>query len=950
MAKADDKLKEHKSKHTGNDVERILDSCKGYFNSEAQLQAKYPDGDSGLVGGEYAFVDDENVGIFMFEYTPVRNKWVRDASINFISEEELSEGIVLKTYATLTPSQGDIRFRKNGHKVIVESFDTSEWKIITTIGSVTTDTFNMESDQDNSMVGFNDIVGGVYSSLIKHRVSVNQSKGEFINDFGSLERPLVLSSRIPIVQSTPTETKKIIVNGQGTSEFPVGHYKFMFKSASNIEFDTADFNVKQPTRARMWIVEQISNTMAYESQTRRDAIDTKGTLIIDDKTEATTGLISATFPRIGSLCEGVEYEIHMEIFEGVMYGDSDFITFAINGQSWTDANLITSKNVMDILNGGFTMATDSAVMGRGSATDAEPEGQAKILAITREDASYLGDTTYPTIINSSKKLQVGIEGERPRNIATEDYAVSVSNLEKVFDARELDRDQTGLLIQTEGKTYTMYDEDDFPKYTTYNYLASFGLSFRINKTLTHQILFMGGDSSATILELADGVAILNSGYYDENEMPQVITFDLSNVSKPPKGWTFPEKPYLPDTDLNLEFKKEWRFDSTIIDNILTTTLIDPNGGVWQAVVDKVPFLSSSNPFVFGQEASDKLGRMWDVNITMRDSTKPDCKWLTENIYQGEMKKASLVTRHRKAIADVSDKMAIHKYKEETKDFHTFFNDSVSGIYRCFGMEENIPLGYIIGDNDFYVNVYAVSQYYKSLDALDIRSGRKFIKVMYSGTWRDWIETGGTGSIPLVPKSVYKNRDAKRGGADALSLAELGIVRGDKIMISSGTRGMAVECTTVEEITNYASGYFVSFDDDELIIYITDEGTAPCSLEIFKYSPVEVTPPKPWKPYLNLKNVADDITNGTLQGTLISMDIFVVSWELVRIPFVVLTLPLGEERVPLMFDDKGHYYFEFPFDCDGRFASGDVVKYHLVWDDQLGGQYTGDEVITKNILL
>jgi hypothetical protein len=297
-----------------------------------------------------------------------------------------------------------------------------------------------------------------------------------------------------------------------------------------------------------------------------------------------------------------------------------------------------------------------------------------------------------------------------------------------------------------------------------------------------------------------------------------------------------------------------------------------------------------------------------------------------------------------------DKMAIHKFPDLTKDFHTFFEPSASGIYRCFGMEDNLPEGYNYGDNDFYVNVYAVSKNYKILDAIDIRSGRKFIKNMYNGIWKDWVETGGTGSVPMYPKQIFFTNQAMNGSKALIPLSELGIKKGDVISISCGEKGQAIHIDDVSLLEEYTASYNVSFENDELIYYIQATTNPICQMQIFKYVPFEVEPPTPWHPYLTLLGVNEQLSNNTKKGDRFDIDMKTTSWELVRKPIIEIKTRYRDDWMEVLFDGKERYYFEFPFAVNGDFEQGDTVEYWLVWQDQKGEQYTGKEKVTMDILV
>jgi hypothetical protein len=925
----------------GNDVNEILSKYKGYFKSESDL----PQGQS-LVGGEYAFVDDKDVGLFMFVYTPVRSKWVRDASVNFIDKSELDQGIMLKSYATLNPSQGDIRFRKSGHKTIVESFDVDDWKIVTTIGSVTTDTFNMESDEDKSMVGFNDIHKNRYSSLIKRRVGLN-SFDDVSNEYGSLERQTILSSRSAVLQSLSTGGSLIVVNEGTSKQYPKGIYSFGFTPPSNIEFDTAKFEVKEPTKARMWIMADGTDISVYESQTRRDAIDSNGTLIIDDVTSATTGTITATFPRLGSMVGHRPYTIYMEIFEGVLLGNDNFISFTINGQGWEDSELTTNKYLEQRLGWDIALDNDMSYMIKG----VETEDGAPWLKVARIEDRYgmvYGDERINTTIMSTSKIAL-FNPNDPRSssyIASEEFARSNGSLEKVFNIEELEDNQVGLIIQTDPPTLTKWDDEPYPKYTQAQYLNSVNMDFRINTRHAVQHLILDKNGNGCSLFVRPEECRLDVGYYNKDDEFITDSIRLSDYTEVPEGHSYPPNRYVPKTRYEAE-TGQWAFSVFAFGDTVHFSLFDPNGGGWSIIKhDGASHIGEGSEFRIGEVNGERLSRLNNTFIQMK-TTKDDSGdvVVVDNYIKG-ISQARLVTKFQGVPVDILDPIAIHKYADMSKDFHTFF--STSGLYRCFGMEENLPEGYVFGDNDFYVSVYTTSKNYKCLDVLDIRSGRKFIKTMRGGKWNNWVEVGGVGSVPLIPESVFLTRNPVKGTPEAIAFDTLGITKDDVLMVSCGNRGVAVKVSVIEDMNRYSASYFIDENLNELFYYIDVEGSSRCSLEIFKYSPPKITPPAPWHPKLTLHDVMGELSNATTMGESFYLDIGVISWELVRNPLVVLELPDGREEVPLIFDGKEKYYFEFPFDVDGRYSEYDIVIYRLIWDDQLGNRHEGTEEVHKQI--
>ncbi len=283
---------------------------------------------------------------------------------------------------------------------------------------------------------------------------------------------------------------------------------------------------------------------------------------------------------------------------------------------------------------------------------------------------------------------------------------------------------------------------------------------------------------------------------------------------------------------------------------------------------------------------------------------------------------------------------IGKFKDKTKNFQTFFDKS--GLYRCFGMTDNLPTGYNVGDNDFYVNVFDTSQNYKILEALDIRSGRRHTLQMYNGDWKPWIEP----NLPLIPKSIYKDDGVPTGARQLLELNILGITEKDSIIVNCGSRGIAVRVDNIDLLERYSASYHISDTDGEFIYFLDPDGSSKTLIEILKFVPVVPEAPIPWKPYLRLNGV-DDISISTPLLTKVYLDLEAMSWELVRLPFVVIRTSIGEFKSMLIFDGKERYYFEWNIDSS-KLTQGSEIEYHLVWDDQIGGQYTGEQVVTKTI--
>lgn len=295
-----------------------------------------------------------------------------------------------------------------------------------------------------------------------------------------------------------------------------------------------------------------------------------------------------------------------------------------------------------------------------------------------------------------------------------------------------------------------------------------------------------------------------------------------------------------------------------------------------------------------------------------------------------------------------DEMAIHKYPDLTKDFCTFFEPYVSGVYRCFGMMENIPNGYFAGDNDFYAFVYAVSEKYKTVEILDIRSGRRFTKCMLAGRWGDWFEWG-INQGGQVPELIWSNVFTAGEMVD-YPLSDLGITENDVLWISCGERGIATKVGNLDYLQDFAASYFLDFANNKIKCWAQREGANPNAyIDIYKFVTTPVTPPRGGRPYLTLNNVIEDITNNTNKGDIFPVEIALRSEELHRNPFITLDFRLYSYTTPLIFDGRERWSFEFPFQPTG-FNKGDQVKYTLSWRDQDGRTYEGFEEVIKDIIV
>jgi hypothetical protein len=297
---------------------------------------------------------------------------------------------------------------------------------------------------------------------------------------------------------------------------------------------------------------------------------------------------------------------------------------------------------------------------------------------------------------------------------------------------------------------------------------------------------------------------------------------------------------------------------------------------------------------------------------------------------------------------MKDTMAIHKFADKTKDFHTFFGEYDSGIYRCFEMMDNIPEGYFAGDNDFYAFVYAVSEKYKTVEILDIRSGRRFTKCMLAGKWQEWIEWNNINQGAKVPVSVWESV-TESGQRLELSLSNMGLFPTDILWISCGSRGLALKVDNIDYLEDYLASY--NINKDTITIWISGDIQPQMShYEIYRFETSPITPPRGGCPYLKIIDVVDDISSETNKGDVIYVDLTIKSVELMRNPRVSMWVTPNSSvgaTVDLQFDGRERYFFEYPWD---RFTwdSGKFINYSLLWQDQNGMKYEGFETITKQI--
>lgn len=389
----------------------LLKNNKGYFESEDALYQKFPNGSEQLKGGEYAYVDDALFGIYLYEYTPMRNVWIRDATAGWISKDELLEGVMVKSYDTINPVQGDSRLKKQGHKIYFEMFDNGEWTLITIIGSVTTDTFNMINGQDNSITGINDILDEKFYSIYRRHEVYKDGGKEIINELGSIDRDTIInaSNSDSLVLNYPKEEISQTIADFAGSKLDVGTYEMTFIATESMELNMAEFQTISTSRARMVIMDTESNIPIYESQPRRDSLDTNGIEIKDETTGETVGLIKAKFPRSGFVTKDREYKITLDIIEGALVGNKNFIYLKIYGKSKVSETLATREWVNSNPQSGWDKKINLINGDNIEITFDKPRDIVEPFDLTRTEFQVSGSIDEPTIstINDIPTINYG---------------------------------------------------------------------------------------------------------------------------------------------------------------------------------------------------------------------------------------------------------------------------------------------------------------------------------------------------------------------------------------------------------------------------------------------------------------------------------------------------------------------------------------------------------------
>jgi len=891
------------------------------------------------------------------EYTDKKIEEIGGDKSKLVSELENNNILYYRLGAIENPIEGDRRdtgkgIGRNGDEVFVNG----SWNKKIDVGSIGTDMITLRD-------GLNDIkvkLDNKYFNLIRNLKTLDGIQ------VGSSFKPLALTSsgRYELKHYYPdkNETFKYIHQDKFDKISKLPGYCLVVWNNADAIVKSLNLKAQEDTRVRLRmyvttaktleqaILEKSDKTLVYESIPESIYKNPEnpmygGTLI-------PKGDFEAELSNEMYLTNNAKYLLEFEgLVEGNLLGNGLIPYFEVNYYKEKNEIVVTNETIEERLTRDIMLDEGMWLASKlGKTPEGENPKKANIGGMYGEDMC-ISDTNVKTILKSKGTPRMMTnENDLVSNIASEDF-VKFEAIPKVFHKDELESGRTGLIIQTIPMTYTMFYPEEFKTYNSLGFIKVLSCKFMPNLHNSRQVICRDGRNETSVDIRSGQGALINFVCYKKDGGFESISIDTSMIENPPSGHSYPSVPYICSDDRREEENKVWKYDYASSGEISYITMIDPNDGQWTVHLENTTHCAEGGIYHFGtDENNEPVKRFWDLFFDAHDKPiEPTDSDVVDEHVTG-IQTARLVTKMRRDAIDILDPIAVHKYADLTKNFHDFFEPKSSGLYRCFGMTENLPNGYIVGDNDFYVNVYTTSMNYKCLEALDIRSGRKFIKNMYNGNWNEWVETGGVASVPLVPKSIYQIPNAVKGTATQLSLVDLKITKNDVISVSCGTRGMAVQVNDVNNLSNYASAYFMDFDNNKLIYRVDSEGTSRCSIEIFKYVPKEVEPPKPWHPYLNLKDVQDDLSNGTKTGDKFYLEIAPVSWELVRNPQVIITLPKCEERVELQFDGKERYYFNFPFDCTDRFVSGEKVGYHLLWSDQLDVYYEGTELIIKQILV
>lgn len=611
-------------------------------------------------------------------------------------------------------------------------------------------------------------------------------------------------------------------------------------------------------------------------------------------------------------------------------------------------------------------------LNRGQDINGKP-GEARNIGGIYGDEMCLGDVADQTVLQSVNTPMMRIGASERVNIASEKW-VTDNTMRKIMDMNKLNPNETAILYQTEPPTYLQTHDGEpptFPEYNIEGYLRQFSCKFMPHNVgeevptsfiltgergaiLSMRLDFTNSESAYAIVEIE---AFAPNG----SRVPFEIRTDATGEAE--EGTTY-ATPYIPSTDINTESHKEWsiNFDVNggVEEQVGRLILIDPNGGRWTVEHPKVHYLDNMTHLYAGTDQGDtstELTRLWNIHMIYTENADGSGKSTTVNEQLIGIKSATIVTNipMRKAGIDtyIQDAMAIHKFKELSKDFHTFFRPYDSGVYRCFDMTDNLPEGYTPGDNDFYCFLFAVSTAYKTIEALDIRSGRRFTKSMLGSKWADWFEWGINqgGQVPIM---VYTSTNGHVGNPMAIPFSSMtGDANADDVFwVTCGSRGQAVQVYTTGELVShaYSAAFYVDKQNNNVTYCLEEQGMDTKSVTVYKFVKTPVVPPGNASPYITLTEVLDELTNATQQGDRLNIIVETKCLELMRNLSITITTPGRWETTPVLFDGKAKYYFKFPWQPVGTWKEGEEVTYQLEWQDQNGRTFKGFETITKPIMI
>lgn len=306
-----------------------MDKYKGYLSEDAMNDLDT----SSFEGGEFCFMASPNTEVSLYNWNPQSKKMVKNATANSVTEYELNSGIIIKSYMTKNPQKNDSRFKINKSQVDYQIYNGTQWKTITSIGSTIQDTLNLINNEDNSVIGINDIVDNKYNNIFRRHEKFDEFDTQtLLNEFGSFNRnsTISISTNDGLSISYIIDRANVSVQNNNDNVMGKGTYHINVTSDYTIELLTALMYINERTRARLVICDTKSDIPVYESQTIRESMDTNG-IFLQNSNGTFYGNINVELIKSGFLEKGRTYTITLEILEGSVSGNGIFPYMALFG-------------------------------------------------------------------------------------------------------------------------------------------------------------------------------------------------------------------------------------------------------------------------------------------------------------------------------------------------------------------------------------------------------------------------------------------------------------------------------------------------------------------------------------------------------------------------------------------------------------------------------------------